>query len=74
MGGCATQIPTPAIDSGVKSFRKISYSRRDTCETQKEIAEHNAVWERLATGKTVAYEVVCPAAPPQPAAKVATKG
>jgi len=41
------------------SFKTISYSMRDTCETQMQIAAHNSVYETLSSGKPVIYEAPC---------------
>lgn len=70
------------IDTSVNSFRPIPYSARDTCETQAAVAEHNAVYDTLKTGKPVVYKPPCvmqpkpsvapSAAHPQPARKPAT--
>lgn len=47
------------IDTSVNSFRPIPYSRQDTCPTQRAVAEHNAVYDTLKTGKAVAYRAPC---------------
>lgn len=56
--GCATHTPQ-TIDTSVKSFKAIGSSKRDTCETQQAIAEHNSVYDTLKTGKPVAYVAQC---------------
>lgn len=47
------------IDTSVNSFRPIPYSARDTCETQAAVAEHNAVYDTLKTGRPVVYKPPC---------------
>jgi hypothetical protein len=47
------------IDTGVKSFRPIKPSRADTCETQRQVAAHNSVYDTLRTGKRVVYMAAC---------------
>ena len=51
------------IDTSINSFRPIPYSARDTCETQAAVAEHNAVYDTLKTGKPVVYKPPCVLAP-----------
>lgn len=41
------------------SFRPLMMSRKDTCGTQREIAEHNSRYETLRTGKETVYRAPC---------------
>lgn len=65
LAACSTQ--TPVVDTSLQSFRVISYSKRDTCETQREIAVHNSVYETLRTKKLTTYRAPCDVDPPKPA-------
>jgi hypothetical protein len=44
VGGCAT---TDIADSGCKSFKPITWSRKDTPQTQKEIVGHNRAYDAI---------------------------
>lgn len=68
--GCATH--TQVVDTSTRSFKPISYSRNDTCETQQQVAEHNSVYDTLKTGKPVSY--VAPCSQNKRVAKVAANG
>ena len=56
--GCST--PESVTTKGaLDSFRPLTMSRRDTCETQREIAEHNSRYDTLKTGKEKVYRAPC---------------
>lgn len=38
-------------------------SKADTCETQRQIAVHNSIYDTLKTGKSVVYKAPCETAP-----------
>lgn len=69
----ACETPTRVIDTSVNSFRPIPYSARDTCETQAAVAEHNAVYDTLKTGRPVVYKPPCALAPKAPAPSAAVR-
>jgi hypothetical protein len=54
---CAT--PTPPVDTSILSFKAIGYSLRDTCQTQREIAAHNSVYDTLRSGRQKVYTAPC---------------
>jgi hypothetical protein len=56
--GCSTHTQQ-VVDTGVRSFKPISSSARDTCDTQRQIAEHNSVYDTLKAGKQIAYVAPC---------------
>jgi hypothetical protein len=58
LGACST-TPTPPADTSLTSFRPIGYSTRDTCQTQREIAAHNSVYDTLKAGKPMIYRAPC---------------
>ena len=67
---CQTPGPPPqTADNSLRLFRPIGYSTHDTCNTQKQIAAHNSVYDTLKSGKPVVYQAPCEharnAAPPQ---------
>lgn len=58
LAACAT--PTPVLtSSALDTFEPIRGSVRDTCETQKQIAEHNSKYDTLKKGKAVVYKAPC---------------
>jgi hypothetical protein len=57
---CATQTPSPTEPSvALDAFKPISNSAKAPCKVQKEIAEHNSVYETLRGGKEVTYLAPC---------------
>jgi hypothetical protein len=62
LGACSTLIPdVTEIDASTatKIFRPIRASAKDTCDTQREIAEHNSRYDTLSSGKPQAYKAAC---------------
>lgn len=58
LAGCST--PTlPPTDVSLSAFKSIGYSTRDTCDTQRQIAAHNSVYDTLKTGKDTVYQAPC---------------
>lgn len=57
-GGCAT--PTPVTIKGAElAFKPIYSSPRDTCGTQRQVAEHNSRLDTIKAGKPVVYKAPC---------------
>jgi hypothetical protein len=57
---CATQTPSPTSPSvALDAFKPISNSAKAPCQVQKEISEHNSVYETLRGGKEVVYLAPC---------------
>jgi len=52
-----------STDSSLQSFKVIQSSPKDTCETQKQVAAHNSVYDTLKGGKAVVYTASCESAP-----------
>lgn len=50
-------------DGALKSFKAIQASDKDTCETRKQVAEHNSAYDTLKQGKQVVYTASCESAP-----------
>jgi len=46
--GCGTL--TAGIDSGCKSFKPISWSKKDTPQTKKEVVAHNKAYDAVCKG------------------------
>lgn len=58
LAGCST--PTAVSTKGaIDAFRNISSSQKDTCQTQREVAEHNSRYDTLKNGKEVVYKAEC---------------
>ncbi len=70
LGACATPISVTS-DGALKYFKPIESHKADTCETKRQIAEHNSAYDTLKQGKTVVYTAQCEA---PTAAKTAPAG
>lgn len=59
LGACET--PTLALSNGgaLAAFKPIQSSPADTCETQKQVAEHNSRYDSIKNGKAVVYKAPC---------------
>lgn len=58
LAGCET-LSYVTTEGAVTAFKPIAMSRKDTCETQKQVAEHNSRYDTLKTGKEVVYKAPC---------------
>lgn len=58
LAGCETPMSV-TTKGALDSFRPLMMSRKDTCGTQREIAEHNSRYETLRTGKETVYRAPC---------------
>jgi hypothetical protein len=47
------------VDTSVQSFKPLRADRADTCATQRQIAEHNSVYQSIKTGSVQAYCAPC---------------
>lgn len=50
LAGCQTLTGATnlrVVDTSCQAFRPITYSSRDTAETQREVRGHNAAWDAL---------------------------
>lgn len=72
LAACATPINV-ATDSSLQSFKTIQASPKDTCETQRQVAAHNSVYDSLKGGKQVVYVAPCESQPTTAAAKATRK-
>lgn len=68
LAGCSTPMFV-TTKGATDAFRPIQMSRRDTCETQKQIAEHNSRYDTLKTGKETVYKAPCQLEKPSTPAK-----
>ena len=62
LAGCETLTSAPTkLDATAATalYRPIAASRRDTCETQRQVAEHNSRHETLTKGAPVAFKAAC---------------
>ncbi len=52
--------PTPVTIKGAElAFKPISGSPKDTCPTQRQVAEHNSRLDTIKAGKPVVYKAPC---------------
>ena len=58
LAGCETPMFV-TTKGALDSFRPLTMSRKDTCGTQREIAEHNSRYDTLKTGKETVYRAPC---------------
>lgn len=68
LAGCSTPMSgtaevRPKTKVVVGSFAPIAASPADTCETQRAVAKHNAIYDSIRTGRAVKYQAPCEAAP-----------
>lgn len=77
MSGCALFGATPTtpqvVDTSLQSFRPITTRPGDTCQTMREAAAHNSVYDtkKFETRKVYCAPCDCPELYPKPAAKPA---
>jgi hypothetical protein len=59
LAACGT--PTLGLSNGgaLAAFRPIEGSPRDTCDTQRAVAEHNSRYDSIKNGKSVVYKAPC---------------
>ena len=63
LAGCSTLTPGVTSLGAAEAFKPIASSPKDTCETQRQIAEHNSRLDTIKTGKEVVYKAHCENAP-----------
>lgn len=59
LAACSTLTSEPTTKGALDSFRALSMSKKDTCGTQREIAEHNSRFDTLKTGRDAVYKAPC---------------
>ncbi|MFZ4534342.1 MAG: hypothetical protein ACOYOJ_21365 [Alsobacter sp.] len=59
LAGCETLTPGVTSQGAADAFKPIAASPRDTCETQKQVAEHNSRLDTIKSGKEVVYTAAC---------------
>jgi hypothetical protein len=59
LAGCSTPTSAPTTKGALDAFKTLSMSKKDTCQTQREIADHNSRYDTLKTGKDVTYKPPC---------------
>lgn len=52
LAGCATMMGTRATDTSCKAFVPISWSKKDTDQTIREVKSHNAAYKALCGAQT----------------------
>lgn len=71
LAACGT--PTSVSTKGaLDAFRTIKGSVADTCETQRQVAAHNSVYDTLKSGTETVYKAPCDVDKPAPV-KLAAK-
>ena len=65
LAGCGTLTPALTKTGALDAFEPITASPRDTCPTQRAVAEHNSRYDSLKSGKEVVYRAACDLAKPQ---------
>lgn len=59
LAGCSTLTPGVTSAGAADAFKPIAASPRDTCETQRQIAEHNSRLDTIKSGKEIVYKAHC---------------
>jgi hypothetical protein len=59
LAACAIPTSEPTTKGALDIFRPLHSSARDTCATQKEVAEHNSRYDTAKTGKETVYKAPC---------------
>jgi hypothetical protein len=59
LAACETPISGVTSLGAAEAFRPIAASPADTCETQKQVAEHNSRLDTIKSGKEVVYKAAC---------------
>jgi len=58
LAGCSTLTPVSS-KGAIDAFKPISSSKADTCQTQREVAEHNSRYDTLKRGAVIVYKAQC---------------
>lgn len=59
LAACATPTFGLSSEGALSAFRPIRASTSDTCETQRQIAEHNSAYDTIKNGKETVYKAAC---------------
>lgn len=59
LAACTIPINEPTTKGALDSFRPLHSSARDTCPTQREIAEHNSRYDTLRLNRETVYKADC---------------
>ena len=59
LAGCQTPTAGLSRAGALAAFQPIRASAQDTCETLKQVAEHNSAYDTLKTGREVVYKATC---------------
>jgi len=73
LGACSTLTPGLTSKGALDAFQPIRGSAADTCETQRQVSEHNSRYETLKTGKEVVFKAHCDKAPQRVASTATPK-
>ena len=60
LAGCETPTSAPLTEAGaIAAFRPLRASAADTCDTQRQVAEHNGRYDTIKGGAVVVYKAAC---------------
>lgn len=59
LAACSTLTSGMTKASAIDAFKPIRISKRDTCETKKQVAEHNSRYDTIRNGKETVYKADC---------------
>lgn len=65
LAACSTLTPSLTKTGALEAFKPIRNSPQAPCEMQKEVADHNTVYDSLKTGKSVKYLAPCEVKQPE---------
>ena len=59
LAGCETLTPGVTSPGALEAFKPIASSPKDTCNTQRAVAEHNSRYDTIKSGKETVYTAAC---------------
>ena len=60
LAGCETPTSAPLTEAGaLAAFKPLRASASDTCDTQRQVAEHNGRYDTIKQNKVVVYKAAC---------------
>lgn len=75
LAACGTPTSAPLTEGGaLAAFKPLRASASDTCDTQRQVAEHNGRYDTVKGGKVVVYKAACDVDPKSRAGAKALPG
>lgn len=59
LAGCSTPTSGLTKAGALLAFKPIAAHRKDTCETQRQVAQHNSRYDTIRRSKVVVYKAAC---------------